>query len=154
MPMRPATAKYMHTRASGAVKRASKSRSFVAKRLRMTAASLRSIHRLDAPDHVLQAGIGDELVVHGLHRVLERFLVDRDDLRAGALDDLARFVLALVPQLAHVWNRFLRRLPDDLLVIGDERVPDFLREQHDLRRERMLGDRIELGRLEVPRGLV
>src|SRR5712664_3276393 len=143
MPINPATAKYMHTRASGAVKRASKSRSFVAKRLRMTAASMRSIHRLDTPDHVLQAGIGDELVVYGPHRVLERFLLDRDDLRPGALDDLARFLLALVPELAHIGNRLLRRLPDHLLVLRGERVPDFLREQHDLGRERVLGDRIE-----------
>src|SRR6266849_10486132 len=141
MPTSPATATNMQARASGAVKRASisgmsfraqrgiwfyrrKSRSFVARRLRMTAASLRSIHRLDAPDHVLQARIGDELVVHRPHRVLERLLLDRDDLRACAFHDLARFLLALVPELAHVRNGFLRRLPDDLLVLAGKRVPD------------------------------
>src|SRR6267154_2418505 len=124
MPIKPATAKYMHTRASGAVKRAS-----MGARCRYAPPGIKlSVDRLDAPDHVLQTGIGDELVVHGLHRVLKRFLLDRDDLRAGALDDLARFLLALVPQLAHGRNRLLRRLPDHFLVLRGERIPDLLRE--------------------------
>src|SRR5690349_13052144 len=108
MPTRPATAKYMHPRASGAVKRASIGV---------------SVDLLDAPDHVLQARVGDELVVHRLHRLLEGLLLDADDLRATGLDDLARFLLALVPELSHVRHRLLGRLADDLLVVRRERVP-------------------------------
>jgi len=68
----------------------------------------------------LQAGVGDELVVYRLHRVLEGLLLHRHDLRAAVLDDLARCLLALVPQLAHERHRFLRRLLDDQLVVPPE----------------------------------
>src|SRR5882672_69883 len=97
MPTRPMTAKTMHPRARGAVKRASMSRRGAGPRR----AAIKLLDHLDAPDHFLQAGIGDELVVHRLHRVLEGLLLHGDDLRAGALDDLARLRLALVPQLPH-----------------------------------------------------
>src|SRR5882672_5282279 len=107
MPQRPATAKYMQPRASGAVKRESISG---------------SVDGLDTPDHVLQPRIGDELVVHRLHRILEGLLLHGHDLRARALYDLARLFLALVPELAHIGHRFLCRRPDDLLIVGRERV--------------------------------
>src|SRR5262252_11209070 len=102
MPDRPATATYMQPRASGAVKRASISV---------------LLDGLDALDHVLQRRVGDELVVHRLHRVLEGLLLHGDDLRAAGFDDLARLLLALVPELPHVRHRLPGRLANDLLVV-------------------------------------
>src|SRR5258706_12226774 len=84
----------------------------------------RSLHRLDALNHVLQQRIGDELVVHRLHRVLEGFLLDRDDLPAAGLDHPPPLRPAPPPPLPHAPPPPLPPPAHHLLPARPHRAPD------------------------------
>jgi hypothetical protein len=103
-----------------------------------------------------QVGVlGAVLVPDRLDRVLERLLVgEGDHLDPRVLDLLHRLRLALVPELPLLELGLLRELPDQVLVGLRERIPAPPREHQDLRDDQVLGQRVELGELEVAEGVV
>ena len=107
------------------------------------------LDRLDLGDEVLERRVGDELVVDRLHRVDEGLLLDRVDHRAAGLDLGLGGLFAGVPELAHLGDGLLGGDLDDLLVFLGELVEAALRHHQHLRRQRVLGQRVELRDLVV-----
>jgi hypothetical protein len=89
-----------------------------------------SLLALDAPHHVAQLGLGDQVRIDRCDGVGEGFLVDiGHDLSARRLDGLARGDVLVVPQPAHVGDRFLGDRADQSLVLPGQLIPHRLGEQ-------------------------
>src|SRR5688572_15517390 len=77
-----------------------------------------SVRRLDAGDELLDLRVLGVLLVNRLHGIDEGLLVDIVDLAAARPDLLFGFLLARLPELAHLCDGFLCRLAHRLLILG------------------------------------